>query len=113
MLFREHCTYMDEHESYVKDLSLIGRDLKDIIIIDNSPTSYSFHPENALPSKSWYEDDHDLELFEFIPLLQKIAKIEDVRPVLTEIAIDACERVGRDIHVTSMKALRIADKYLQ
>jgi carboxy-terminal domain RNA polymerase II polypeptide A small phosphatase len=40
ILFREHCTYMEDQEAYVKDLSLLGRDLKDVIIIDNSPTSY-------------------------------------------------------------------------
>jgi Dullard-like phosphatase family protein len=83
ILFREHCTYLDEHESYVKDLSLLGRDLKDVIIIDNSPTSYLFHPENALPSQSWYEDEHDGELYEFIPILETLSKLDDVRPALT------------------------------
>ena len=53
----------------MKDLSLLGRDLKDVIIIDNSPTSYFFHPENALGSKTWYDDDDDRELYDFIPLL--------------------------------------------
>ena len=62
MLFREHCTYLEEEESYVKDLSLLGRNLKDVVIIDNSPISYLFHPENALASKSWYGDDNDTEL---------------------------------------------------
>lgn len=83
LLFREHCTFVEAQEAFVKDLSLIGRDLKDLIIIDNSPTSYHFHPENALPSRSWYEDSQDRELYEFIPLLQTLAKVEDVRPALT------------------------------
>jgi len=56
ILFREHCTYIEDQESYVKDMALLGRDLKDVIIIDNSPTSYLFQPENAFATKSWYDD---------------------------------------------------------
>lgn len=26
----------------------MGRDLKHVLIVDNSPASYSFHPENAV-----------------------------------------------------------------
>jgi RNA polymerase II subunit A small phosphatase-like protein len=41
-LFREACV---QHEgSFVKDLSLLGRDPTDVIIIDNSPASYMFQP---------------------------------------------------------------------
>ena len=39
-LFREHCTFYQQ--MYVKDLSELGRDLKDVLIIDNSPTAYLF-----------------------------------------------------------------------
>ena len=30
--------------------------MKDTIIVDNSPNAYYFHPENAVPSISWYDD---------------------------------------------------------
>ena len=33
-LFREHCTYIDG--AYVKDMSKMGRNLKNIIIVDVS-----------------------------------------------------------------------------
>lgn len=107
MLFREHCTYLDSEEAYVKDLSQVGRPLRDVIIIDNSPTSYCFHPENALASRSWYEDPEDRELFEFMPLLRQLAKVDDVRPLLSKIASDACLRDGRDVIVQVPFAMKI------
>ncbi|KAK5616734.1 E3 SUMO-protein ligase SIZ2 [Crenichthys baileyi] len=45
-LFRESCVF--HRGNYVKDLSRLGRDLNNVIIVDNSPASYIFHPENAL-----------------------------------------------------------------
>lgn len=47
-LFRESCVF---HQGcYVKDLSRLGRDLRKTLILDNSPASYIFHPENAVSS---------------------------------------------------------------
>ena len=34
--------------SIVQDLSRLGRDLAQVVIVDNSPASYIFHPENAV-----------------------------------------------------------------
>ena len=36
-LYREHCRYFKETNFYVKDLSKLGRDLKNVIFIDNIP----------------------------------------------------------------------------
>jgi carboxy-terminal domain RNA polymerase II polypeptide A small phosphatase len=79
-LFREHCSFVNG--VFVKDLSLCGRDLKDTIIVDNSPTSYMFQPECALPILSWYEDLKDRELYEMLPLLIEMSKIDDVRQAI-------------------------------
>jgi len=59
-LFREACSY--HRGNYVKDLARLGRDLTKVIIIDNSPASYLFHPDNAVPCTSWFDDPHDKEL---------------------------------------------------
>jgi carboxy-terminal domain RNA polymerase II polypeptide A small phosphatase len=70
---------------YVKDLSELGRDLREVLIIDNSPTAYLFQPDNALPIVSWYEDKNDRCLFEYIPFLIQLSKVGDVRPVLKQL----------------------------
>lgn len=82
-LFREHCTFFNG--IFVKDLSWTGRPLKDQIIIDNSPASYLFHTQNALPILSWYDDLLDKELYKLIPILSALAKTEDVRPFIEQI----------------------------
>uniref|UniRef100_A0A8C6PL69 CTD (carboxy-terminal domain, RNA polymerase II, polypeptide A) small phosphatase-like a n=1 Tax=Nothobranchius furzeri TaxID=105023 RepID=A0A8C6PL69_NOTFU len=75
-LFRESCVF--HRGNYVKDLSRLGRELRKVIIIDNSPASYIFHPENAVPVQSWFDDMTDTELLDLIPLLEGLSKEEDV-----------------------------------
>jgi len=48
--------------NYVKNLNLLGRDLRTCIIVDNSPLSYLFHPENAVGCISWIDQQDDEEL---------------------------------------------------
>lgn len=86
LLYREHCTFYNG--LFVKDMARLGRNLSDVIIIDNSPTSYLFQPENSLPSISWYDDMSDKELNDMVPILEKLAIVKDVRPYLTKIVTD-------------------------
>jgi len=79
-LFREACIH--HKGNYVKDLSQLGRDLKDIIIIDNSPASYIFHPTNAIPISSWFSDMADTELTDLTPFLEDLSKVDNVLLVL-------------------------------
>ncbi|ODV96725.1 hypothetical protein PACTADRAFT_39437 [Pachysolen tannophilus NRRL Y-2460] len=76
-LFRESC--YNYQGNYIKNLSQIGRDLKNLIIIDNSPASYIFHPQHAIPISSWFSDTHDGELLDILPLLHDLSCIDDVR----------------------------------
>mmetsp|Transcript_3045 Transcript_3045/g.4876 ORF Transcript_3045/g.4876 Transcript_3045/m.4876 type:complete len:239 (+) Transcript_3045:2136-2852(+) len=80
-LFREACVC--HRGNYVKDLGKVGRPLKDIIIIDNSPASYLFNPENAVPIDSWFDDPNDTELLDLIPFLEDISNVDDVCTVLS------------------------------
>ena len=44
-----------------QDLLCLGRPLEDSIIVDNSPHSYVFQPENALPIGTFIDDPNDRE----------------------------------------------------
>jgi RNA polymerase II subunit A small phosphatase-like protein len=82
-LFREACT--NYKGNFVKDMSRLGRDLKHCLIIDNSPTSYLFHPENAIPCETWYDDEHDTELLDLLPVLEQLTKVDNVCTYLQSI----------------------------
>lgn len=83
---------------YVKDLSKLGRDLKNVIIVDNNPDAYLWHKENAIPIRSWYDDQNDCELKDLIPILQKLAKVEDVRKYIP--------RISKNRRVDSQRVIR-------
>ncbi|XP_073485608.1 CTD small phosphatase-like protein isoform X1 [Aquarana catesbeiana] len=79
-LFRESCVF--HRGNYVKDLSRLGRELSKVIIVDNSPASYIFHPENAVPVQSWFDDMSDTELLDLIPFFEGLSKEENVYNML-------------------------------
>jgi len=82
-LFREAC--VQHYGNYVKDLSLLGRRLQDTLILDNSPFSYMFQPDNAIPITSWFNDKADRELYDLLPfLLEQIVPCGDVAQVIKE-----------------------------
>ena len=85
-LFREHCTLMGM--TYIKDLNKLGRDLKDVIIVDNSPLSYSFNKENGIPILTWFSDKNDKELDYLLPILEFLSGVNDVRNYIKDIVIN-------------------------
>lgn len=79
-LFRESCVFY--RGNYVKDLGRLGRNLHKVVIVDNSPASYIFHPDNAVPVASWFNDMSDTELRDLIPFFERLSQVEDVYTVL-------------------------------
>jgi Dullard-like phosphatase family protein len=81
-LYREHCA--DLAGSKVKDLSLLGRPLHRVALLDNSPTSYYFQPRCGIPVESWFDDHQDDALLRLCPMLERLAASLDVVDVLDE-----------------------------
>lgn len=79
-LFREACVFYEGN--YVKDLERLGRDLRKVIIIDNSPASYAFHPDNAVAVRTWFDDPNDTELLDLLPMLEELSQADDIYSVL-------------------------------
>uniref|UniRef100_A0A023F553 protein-serine/threonine phosphatase n=1 Tax=Triatoma infestans TaxID=30076 RepID=A0A023F553_TRIIF len=79
-LFRESCVF--HRGNYVKDLNRLGRDLQQVVIVDNSPASYIFHPDNAVPVASWFDDMTDTEMLDLIPFFETLSKVDNVYTML-------------------------------
>jgi Dullard-like phosphatase family protein len=80
-LYRE-ATVTYKGQPFVKDLNLLGRDMRRTIIIDNNPYAMLATPDNAMPILSYYDDPTDRELDKALALLQEMRNLEDVRPYL-------------------------------
>jgi len=96
-LFREHCTMIGV--TFVKDLNKLGRDLKDVIIVDNSPLSYSFNKENGIPILTWFSDKNDKELLNLIPILEFLSCVNDVRDYIKDFVINDIISYENVIHI--------------
>jgi Dullard-like phosphatase family protein len=81
-LFRDACLL---HEGFlVKDLRIFNRPLEDIIIVDNNPASFLFHPRNGIVCRTWEGSLDDTELLRgVLPLLERCRTAADVRTVIS------------------------------
>jgi len=78
--YRQHCTF--RHGAFIKDLSSVEPDLSKVMILDNSPLSYMFHQDNAIPIEGWISDPTDNDLLHLVPLLEGLQYVTDVRAFL-------------------------------
>lgn len=85
-LYRSHSINKD-NDIYLKDLSLLGRDLSKIIIIDDLKKNYKLQEDNGLPITSWMGNLNDTELKDLIPVLRRIVidEVEDTRKIIIKI----------------------------
>ena len=82
-LFKEHCILKDGE--YIKDLSLFGRDLKKIVLIDSDEQQMLFSKENCIKiSKYTGDNDKDNVLLELLKILKIIHDqgLDDIRDSL-------------------------------
>ncbi|GJP43491.1 hypothetical protein CLOM_g2944 [Closterium sp. NIES-68] len=74
-------THMRQH---VKDLSVLGRDLRRTVIIDNNPFAFLLQPVNGIPCVPFFGGEgSDRQLLQvLLPLVETLALQPDVRPFL-------------------------------
>ena len=84
-LYREHCIFI-KPGLYIKDLRIFkNRDLKNIVLIDNSIFSFAHQLSNGILVTSFYNDDNDFFLYNLKEYLSYcIEDCKDVRIVNKE-----------------------------
>ena len=72
-LYRIHTILINN--DFVKDLSRLGRNLSQIIIVDNMEQNYKLQPDNGITIRPfWGKDINDMALFDLISILTQIVK---------------------------------------
>ena len=105
-LYRDQCTFING--IYIKDLKKCNRNLKDLIIVDNSPIAYTFDSENGLPIKTWIEDPDDRELMKLVPILEFLATTKDVRRFIEQFVYN--NRILYEEAMELIKMKKLIDK---
>ena len=85
-LYRTHLSLRNINDD-VKDLSLLGRNLNKIIMIDNLPKNYKLQQDNGLPINSWTGNINDTSLKDILNIMKYFIekKVEDVRDIIKTI----------------------------
>jgi CTD small phosphatase-like protein 2 len=77
-LYRESCIKVGR--AYVKDLRIFKRDMKDLILVDNSLYSFANQLSNGILISSFYDEPEDNELKNISSyLVEYLSKCEDIR----------------------------------
>jgi len=79
-LFRDSCLLVEGN--YLKDLHVCGRDMSQMVLVDNSPHAFGYQVDNGIPILSWFDDPEDGELLNLLTFLEQIQDVDDVRPIV-------------------------------
>lgn len=66
----------------MKDLNVLGRDLSQSVLVDNSPHAFGYQVDNGIPIESWFDDPKDTELLKLERFLSTLHGVKDVRSVI-------------------------------
>ncbi|XP_058013063.1 CTD small phosphatase-like protein 2-B [Ahaetulla prasina] len=76
-LSQEDC--LCSHGSYVKDLSVVERDLDRTVAVATCLQAFPYQMSNVIVVPEWQGDRQDKELLRLIPALQTISQAVDIR----------------------------------
>ncbi|KAA8496161.1 CTD small phosphatase-like protein 2 [Porphyridium purpureum] len=95
--FRDSCLQINSN--YIKDLTVLGRDLRHLVLVDNSPqASPLVHIDNLIPISTWFDDDSDRELLILLDFLSHLIDSDDVRPLISR-SFRTREKVTRTVEL--------------
>ena len=94
--YRHHCVD-DGNGRYIKDLRVLNVDLRRIMLIDNSPVSFTYQKDNGIAVEGWVFDPSDRALMQLLPLLISLRHTTDVRSIL-------CLQSGRLLNFQSSRS---------
>eukprot|EP00826_Nyctotherus_ovalis_P057436 TRINITY_DN7849_c0_g1_i2.p1 TRINITY_DN7849_c0_g1~~TRINITY_DN7849_c0_g1_i2.p1 ORF type:complete len:498 (-),score=152.55 TRINITY_DN7849_c0_g1_i2:110-1603(-) len=81
-LFRNSCIRTDIN-LFIKDLRILGKDLRSVIIVDNSIFSFAFQLDNGVPIIPFYDDKEDCIMPKIRDYLISLKDLEDIRAINT------------------------------
>ncbi|CAM9096426.1 unnamed protein product [Chrysoparadoxa australica] len=115
-LYRDASRYVDGH--HVKDISMLNRDVRRIIVVDDEPERFSLQPENGIAIKPYKlqpgvdpGEDHSLpDLGKFLKAVA-LEGVKDVRPLLRKYQGRDSDEIAKDYRSMVLRAkARIADE---
>ena len=79
-LYRESCLAVEGN--FLKDLTVLDRDLSKTVLVDNSPHAFGYQIDNGIPIESWFDDPTDTELLKLERFMRSLQGKDDVRDVV-------------------------------
>lgn len=80
--YREHCLVY--RNFFLKDMSIFGKPLNDVFIVDNCLFSFAHYLSNGVLITSYYDDNDDLDLLSLVEFFKTLIEVDDVRFLIEE-----------------------------